>query len=260
MFNHTQSSHTHSRARKRVFAILMTAAVVAVAGAGAAGASAAETEPRAAVDLGSAGSFSILSKSGITDVYASAITGNVGSSPITGAAILVGCDEVTGSIYSVDAEGPACKITDDTLLTGAVGDLEIAYRDAAARTTPDFVNLGAGEIGGLTLTPGLYKWGTDVNISTDVTLTGAPDDVFIFQVSGDIKQASAKNVILDGVQAKNVFWQSAGEVVIGTTAHFEGTILSRTLIALKTGASVNGHLYAQTAVTLESSTVTIPVD
>lgn len=251
---------TRTRARKRAFSILITAAVVAVAGAGAAGASAAETQPLSAVDLGSAESFSILSKTGITDVYASAVTGNVGSSPITGAAIHLACDEVTGSIYSVDASGPACKITDDTLLTGAVGDLEIAYRDAAGRTTPDSVNLGAGEIGGLTLTPGLHKWGTDVNISSDVTLAGGPDDVFILQVSGDITQAAAKNVILDGVQAKNVFWQSAGQVVIGTTAHFEGTILSHTLIALKTGATVTGHLFAQTAVTLERNTVTLPAE
>ncbi|TFD72990.1 DUF3494 domain-containing protein [Cryobacterium gelidum] len=86
------------------------------------------------------------------------------------------------------------------------------------------------------------------------------DDVFIFQISKDLEQASAQNVILaGGVQAKNVFWQVAGSVAIGTTAHFEGTILSHTMIALKTGATINGRLQAQTAVTLQSNTVTAPV-
>jgi len=247
-----------SRSRTRLMAVLLTAAVVGIGGAGAAGAS-AETIPLAPVELGDASSFAILSKAGVTDVYASAIVGDVGASPISGSAIHLECDEVTGTIYSVNEAGPSCKVTDDTFLTGAVGDLEIAYTDAAGRTNPDFINLGAGEIGGLTLTPGLYKWGTDVQISNDVTLTGGPDDVFIFQISGDLTQSSAKNVTLaGGVQAKNVFWQSAGEVAIGTTAHFEGTIMSHTLIALKTGASINGRLLAQTAVTLQSNTVNVP--
>jgi uncharacterized protein (DUF2062 family) len=74
-----------------------------------------------------------------------------------------------------------------------------------------------------------------------------------------LNEASAKNVTLTGgAQAKNVFWQSAGGVAIGTHAHFEGTILARTLIAMKTGASINGRLLAQTAVTLQMNTVTIP--
>ncbi len=100
-----------------------------------------------------------------------------------------------------------------------------------------------------------------MNISTDVTLTGTSDDVFIFQISKDLEQASAQSVILAGdVQAKNVFWQVAGSVAIGTTAHFEGTILSHTMIAMKTGATINGRLLAQTAVTLQSNTVTAPVE
>ncbi|TFC73624.1 DUF3494 domain-containing protein [Cryobacterium sp. TMS1-20-1] len=251
-----------SPSRKRLLGALLAVAIVGVGSIGVGGAVADETAPRAAVDLGEAGTFAVLSKSGITDVYASTVSGNVGSSPITGAAIHLTCPEVlTGTIYSVDAEGPSCKVTNDTYLTTAVSDLELAYTDAAGRTTPDFINLGAGEIGGLTLTPGLYKWGTDVNISTDVTLTGSSTDVFIFQISKDLQQASAQNVILAGdAQAKNVFWQVAGSVAIGTTAHFEGTILSQTMIAMKTGASINGRLLAQTAVTLQSNTVTAPVE
>jgi Ice-binding-like len=211
------------------------------------------------VDLGSAGNFAILSKSGITDVYSSAILGDVGTSPITGAAIGLKCDEVTGTVYTVNAAGPACRVVDPTRLTLGVGAMETAYADAAGRVLPDVLNLGAGEIGGETLTPGLYKWTTDVTISNDVTLSGGPNDVFILQIAGTLRQASAKSVTLvGGVQAKNVFWQTAGAVTLGTTAHFEGIILSKTMIAMKTHASINGRLFAQTAVTLQMNAVTQP--
>jgi len=221
---------------------------------------AAAAAPETPVNLGSAGNFTVLSKSGITDVFKTSIGGDVGTSPITGAAIGLTCAEVNGIIYTVDAAGPLpCSVTDPTRLTAAVGDMESAYNDAAGRTLPDELNLGAGELGGLTLTPGLYKFTSNVSISNDVTLAGGPDDVWIFQIAGTLDQASAKNVTLaGGAQAKNVFWQSAGAVTIGTQAHFEGTILSKTMIAMKTKASINGRLLAQTAVTLQMNTITPP--
>jgi hypothetical protein len=214
---------------------------------------------QAPVNLGAAGPFAILSKSGITDVPSSIITGNVGSSPISGASIGVTCAEVTGTIFSVNAAGPLpCRVTDATGLTTAVSDEETAYTDAAGRTNPDALNLGAGQMGGLTLAPGLYKWTSNVSISTDVTLAGGPNDVWIFQISGTLNQAPATKVILSGgALAKNVFWQTAGGVVIGTTAHSEGTIMSKTMIAMNTGASTNGRLLAQTQVTLQKNSVTI---
>jgi hypothetical protein len=216
--------------------------------------------PEAPVDLGSAGNFTVLSKTGITNVVRSDVVGNVGTSPITGAALLLTCDQVTGYIYTVDAAGPLpCRVTDATRLTAAVGDMEAAYNDAAGRVNPDVVNLGAGEIGGLTLAPGLYKWGTSVNISNDVTLAGGPNDVWILQIAGNLTEDSAKHVTLTGgAQAKNVFWQSAGAVAIGTQAHFEGVILTKTMIAMKTKASINGRLLAQTAVTLQMNSVVQP--
>ena len=219
------------------------------------------SNPQKTVKLGSAGTFALLSKTGITDVYASVITGDVGASPITGAAIGLTCGEIAaGILYTVDAAGPLpCSVTAATLLTSAVSDMEAAYTDAAGRVLPDFINLGTGEIGSKTLAPGLYKWGTDVSISTDVTLNGGPTDVWIFQISGGINQASATRVNLTGgALAKNVFWQSAGVVSIGTTAHFEGVVLAKTLVAVKTGATVNGRLLAQTAVTLQKNSVTQP--
>jgi len=212
------------------------------------------------VNLGDAGNFAILSQSGITDVYRSAIVGDVGTSPITGAAILLTCGEVSGTIFTVDMAGPLpCSINDATYLTTVVGDMGFAYNDAAGRLSPDFTELGAGEIGGLTLTPGLYKWTTGLMISTDVTLSGGPDDVWIFQVAGTMNQANSTRVTLaKGAQAKNIFWQVAGATTIGTNAHFEGVVLDKTMIALNTGASVTGRLLAQSAVTLQMNAITEP--
>ena len=214
----------------------------------------------AGVNLGVAGDFVILSKSGITNVYKSAITGDVGTSPITGAALLVTCAEVTGTIYTVDAAGPLpCRVTNASMLTTAVSDMEAAYTDAAGRANPDFSELGAGNIGGKTLTPGLYKWTSTVIIPTDVTISGGPNDVWIFQVAGTLTMSSAvKITLIGGAQAKNIFWQTAGAVTFGTTSHFEGNILGQTGINLQTGASINGRMLAQTAVTLQMNTVTQP--
>jgi hypothetical protein len=215
----------------------------------------------APVILGTAGQFAILTKAGTTDVPTSVITGNVGASPITGAAIGLTCPEVTGTIYEVDAAGPLCFVTDATLLTTAVSDMELAYSSAAGRTVPAAITeLGAGDISGRTLPPGLYKWGTGVLIDNrGITLNGGPNDVWIFQIAKDLTVNNGAIVTLSGgAKAKNIFWQTFGVAIIGTTVHFEGIILSQTAINLGTGASVNGRLLAQTAVTLDHNTVTQP--
>jgi hypothetical protein len=212
------------------------------------------------VNLGLAGSFTILSKTGITDVYKSSVRGDVGSSPITGAAVLLKCTEVVGTIYTVDAAGPLpCRVTNATRLTSAVSDMQSAYADAAGRSNPDFLNLGAGNIGGKTLTRGLYKWTSALIIPTSITITGGPNDIFIFQVAGTLQMSSAVNITLTGgALAKNIFWQTAGAVTIGTGSHFEGIILGKTGINFQTGSTVNGRLLAQTAVTLQMNAVTQP--
>ena len=212
------------------------------------------------VDLGVAGDFAILSKSGITNVPPSAITGNVGTSPITGAALLLTCPQVDGTIYTVDPAGPLpCRVTDAPGLTTAVLNMQAAYTDAAGRSNPDYLNVGAGIIGGLTLYPGLHKWTSTLLIPTDITLDGGPDDVWIFQVSGTLTMSSAVRMNLKGgAQASNIFWQVSGAVTLGTTSHFEGNLLGATSIAVQTGATVNGRLLAQTAVTLQMNTVTMP--
>ncbi len=112
----------------------------------------------------------------------------------------------------------------------------------------------------MNLAPGLYKWGTGLAIdAAGVTLTGAANDVWIFQIAQNLTVASGAIVTLSGgAQAKNVFWQVAGQATLGTTANFKGTILSQTLISLNTGAVLNGRALAQTEVTLIQNTVTKP--
>jgi len=214
------------------------------------------TEP---VNLGGAGHFVILSKSGITDVPASAVVGNIGTSPISGTADHLSCAEVTGKIYAVDAAGPApCSLKAPSRLTTAVYDMQTAYTNAAGRRA-GATGLGGGNLGGLTLGPGVYKWGTSVTVPTNLTLDGDSYSVWIFQIAQNLTLADGKAVILSGhAQAQNIFWQVAGKVDLGTTSHFEGIILSKTLIAMKTGASINGRLFAQTAVTLQMNNVTAP--
>jgi uncharacterized protein YjdB len=212
--------------------------------------------------LGLAGNFATLTKSGITDVPSSAIIGNIGASPISGAAIGVTCAEVTGTIYSVDAAGPApCSVIDPVMLTTAVSNMETAYTDAAGRPAgvgPN-LNLGAGTVAGQTLVPGTYTWGSNVTITTDLTLNGGPADVWLFQITGTLDlMPNMKVVLTGGALPKNVFWQVAGAVTLFTGSHFEGTILAQTNIAMQTGASMNGRFLAQTGVSLQQNAITIP--
>jgi len=227
-------------------------------------------EGPALVNLRTAGDMVILAKAGITNVPTSSITGNIGASPITAASMdNITCNEISGTIYGSDAAYTgngdvscfAGTASDTTLVANAVLDMGSAYADAAGRTTPDFTELYAGDLSGQTLQPGLYKWGTDVLISTNVTLEGGANDVWIFQIAGDVNVADGSSIFLTGgAMAKNVFWQVGGGTgaIIGTTAHFEGIILAEKGITVNTGALINGRLLAQTGVTLDQNAVTQP--
>ena len=218
-----------------------------------------------AVSLGAAGDFAILAMSGVSTVPTSAITGNLGISPaaataltgfsqaLDGTTIFATSPQVTGKVYASNYFEPT-----PANLTTAIGDMQLAFTDAAGRA-PDVTELGAGSIGGLTLNRGVYKWGTGLLIPTSVTLQGTATDVFIFQIAQDLTVSSATSVILaGGALPKNIVWQVSGGVDLGTTSHLEGVILCKTAITLRTGASINGRLMAQTAVNLDSSTVTQP--
>lgn len=218
----------------------------------------------AVVDLGEAGNYVILAKTAINNAPSSGIIGNLGLSPAatsyyTGLALTdftgyATAAQVSGKLYAADMASPT-----PVNLTTAVENMITAYNDAAGRVTPDYVELEAGNIGGQTLRTGLYKWSNTVIIPTDVTISGTADDVWIFQISGDLTMSSAVNIILEGgAKASNIFWQVAGETTLGTNAHFEGIILSMTGITLQTGASLNGRALAQTAVILDGNTVVQP--
>ena len=219
---------------------------------------------QAIVNLGTAGDYVILAKTAINNISTSAIIGDLGLSPaatsyVTGFALTNATGyatsaQITGKIFAADMVAPT-----STNLTTAVNNMLTAYTDAAGRSTPDFTELGTGNIGGKTLVAGLYKWTSTVTIPSDITISGDDTDVWIFQISGNLTMSSAvKITLIGGAQAKNIFWQVAGAVTLGTTSHFEGIILGKTGINLQTGASINGRMLAQTAVTLQKNSVTRP--
>lgn len=221
----------------------------------------------APVGLGAAGNFVILAKTAISSVPTAIITGDIGLSPAA-ETYITGFDPLardSTNVFSTNAQivGKAYAsnqvLPTPSNLTTAVSNMEAAYTDAAGRPTPDFVELYSGDLGGKTLVPGLYKWTTTVLIPTDVTLSGGPNDVWIFQTTKDLTMSSAKQVtIIGGGLAKNVFWQVAGQVTIGTTSHFEGILLCKTQVSLLTGSTMDGRILAQSQVALQSAHVTQP--
>lgn len=222
-------------------------------------------EGTSAVNLGSAANYAILSKTGVSTVPASVITGDVGLSPAA-TSYLTGFDLTLNGTYAtstqVTGELHASTMTSPTpsSLTTAIADMQTAYNFAAGRTEPDSLNLLSGAIGGQTLTPGLYKWTSSVNISgTNLTLTGSITDTWIFQVDGDLNLAAAKSIILSGgALARNIVWQVAGTVTMGSTSHFEGVVLCKTNIDMQANSTMKGRLLAQTSIALDHATVTQP--
>ena len=225
-----------------------------------------ETVQTSPITLGTAGNFVILSKSGISTTGTTLIVGDIGVSPIAATGI-------TGFNLSLDASGQFWK---SSLVTGkvyasnnapptpanmtaAVGNMENAYNEAAA-VAAGVTELGAGNIGGLTLAPGVYKWSSGLIIPTSVTLSGSATDVWIFQVAGNLDISSNRMVILGGsALPQNIFWQVAGQTTLETGSIFEGIILDKTAIVMNTGATLVGGALAQTAVTLDANDVLTPV-
>jgi len=218
----------------------------------------------AVVDLGTAANYVILAKTAINNNAITAITGDLGLSPaatsyVTGFAITNATGyatsaQVTGKIFAADMVAPT-----PINLTTAVNNMITAYNDAAGRPSPDFSELGTGNIGGKTLSAGLYKWTSNVTLPSDITISGRATDVWIFQIAGNLTMSSAVKITLSGgALAKNIFWQVAGQATLGTTSHLEGIVLSMTGITFQTGASMNGRALAQTAVVLDGNVVTKP--
>ncbi|MCX7173396.1 MAG: Ig-like domain-containing protein [Proteobacteria bacterium] len=242
----------------------------------------------ACVDIGTAANYAILAKAGVDTVPSSAVTGNIGVSPIarvglTGwSQVLEPTDtfwtsaQVTGKLYASDMVGG----TTTSDLSTAIGNMGTAYTTAGGmaksggalpaggpRECPgvgamsDTTNAlpGGGGFPVTGLPAGVYTCAVNVTIPDTLTLNGSATDVWVFRITGKLTQANGKSVLLTGgALAENVFWRVSDTVTIGTTAHIEGVILAQTNIALQTGASIKGRLLAQTAVTLDKATVTKP--
>ncbi|MEQ1916136.1 MAG: ice-binding family protein [Gallionella sp.] len=225
------------------------------------------------VNLGAAGKYAILAKTNVSTVPNSVVTGNVAVSPaartfLTGWSLITeptdtsfGSAQVSGRLFAADNVGGSTSVN----LTTAVADMGTAYT-AAAGLAPAGGGLvtacpGAGAFGGLTLAAGVYTCTPAVGIAaaTNLTLNGTATDVWVFQMAGGYTQAAATQVILTGgALPQNVFWVSAATVTVGATAVMQGVVLSQTNIGMGAGSTVNGRLLAQTAVTLNQTTVTQP--
>jgi uncharacterized repeat protein (TIGR02543 family) len=219
--------------------------------------------------LGGAGNFSILTKAGISTTGITLINGDIGVSPaaataITGFGLIMDASGeysrspiVTGRIYASNYAAPT-----PSNMTTAVANMETAYTTANGLVTPaPVLETGAGNITGLDLAPGLYKWSTGVliNPNTIVTLTGGANDTWVFQIAQNLTVNNGARIVLaGGAQAKNIMWVVAGQATLGTSTNFSGNILSKTLISTNNNTTVTGRLLAQTAVTLIGTTVIQP--
>ncbi|HXH76194.1 MAG TPA: ice-binding family protein [Bacteriovoracaceae bacterium] len=216
-------------------------------------------------DLGSAGSYAILSKTGISTSGATMITGHIGVSPaaesyVTGFTI-TDASPVTHAtaaevaipymVYAADMVSPT-----PSNLTTAVGSMQTAYTDAMGRINPDFLEYMSGNLSGLTLAPGLYKWTGNVTIPTDLTISGSATDIWIFQVALSVDIYAGKRILLGGqAKAENIYWVVAENMDMLANSHFEGILLVKKAVNFGTGATMNGRIYSQTDVNLLGNTI-----
>src|ERR1035437_583023 len=217
------------------------------------------TTPLLPVTLGLTGGFAILSYAGITNTGPTIITGDVGVSPLAASYMSgFGTPNVVGTIYGVDATGPAGSVPFPSMLTQAMGDLTTAFNDAEGRTVnPIGV---AGNLGGRTLYSGLYKSNGSLEISSgNLTLDAQGDGnaVWIFQIASGFNMTPGRQVFLSGgTKASNIFWQVGSAATFGTTCVMKGTIMAYTTITFATGASLEGRALSRTAaVTLQSNVI-----
>ena len=212
------------------------------------------------VPLGNAGLFAVLAGSGITNTGATTINGDVGSSPThseTGFAACPAADCVTLTGTNHNSPDP-----NDAVTQQAKTDLTTAYNNAAGQT-PTTVGT---ELGGTTLTPGVYNSADGTfGMTGTLTLNGGVDDIFIFQTASTLITANSGNVaFIGGAQACNVFWKVGSSATLGTGSSFSGTILANTSISLGDGVTVDGRLLAGEqasgagAVTLIHDTIKAP--
>ena len=204
----------------------------------------------APVGLGTTESFAVLAGSAVTNTGPTVIRGSLGACPTPAISGFPPGTVLDGTVHAADA-----------VCLQAQSDLGIAYDDAAGRA-PTTTYPGVQDLGGLTLTPGVYK-ATAFAITGTLTLDaqGDPNAVWIFQAGSTLITATDSRVVLvNGAQPCNVFWQVGSSATLGVGSTFVGTILALTSITANTNATVQGRLLARNgAVTLDSNTVTRPV-
>jgi len=206
-----------------------------------------QTTIQANVSMASLSTYAVLAGSAITSTGATSITGDLGLAPGSSVGgfppgILVGTQHVN-----------------DISSTQAKLDLTAAYNDLAGRTATDIVTL-SGNIGGLTLTPGLYKSTSTLAVSSgDLTFDakGNADAIFVIQIASSFTATSGRKVFLSGsAQAKNIYWQVGSSATFGTTSAFKGNILAMQSITFDTGASLDGKALARIGgVTMAGNTI-----
>jgi hypothetical protein len=200
-----------------------------------------------AVNLGTANSFAVLGGSTITNTGPTVVNGDLGLNPGTS---LTGFPPgtVTGAKHITDATAAQAEI-----------DLVTAYDAASGQTGAVTVT---GDLGGRTLTPGVYNSASTMGLTGTLTLDGQsdPNAVFVFQVGSALTTASASNIVLtNGAQACNVYWQVSTSATIGTNSTFVGTVMALTSITATTGAVINGRVLARNgAVTLDTNSINVP--
>lgn len=219
------------------------------------------------VNLATAANFAVLAGTAVTNTPTSVITGDVGLSPAAGSNYAgITLAQITGTLYAVDGTGPSGSTNNPALLTTAKNDLTAAYLDAAGRTPTQTFVAGDNQLGGQTLTAGVYAFGhastANITAASPLTLDAQGDSsaVFIFQASSDLVTASSSVVrLVNGAQACNVFWQVTSSATLGTSSTFVGTIMALTSNTVTTSATVAGRVLARNAaVTLDQNTITRP--
>jgi hypothetical protein len=206
-----------------------------------------QTTTQTNVALGSTSTLAVLAGASVTSTGATTITGDMGLSP--GSSIGGFPPGILNGVQHVN----------DNISTQAKLDLTAAYNDLAGRTSTDIVTL-SGNIGGLTLTPGLYKSTSSLAISSgDLTFDakGNANAIFIIQIATTLTTTSGRKVILaGGALASNIFWQVGSSATFGTTSVFKGSVLAMQSITLNTGATIDGRVLARTgSITLAGNTI-----
>lgn len=200
-----------------------------------------------AVTLGTADSFAVLAGSTVTNTGPSVVSGDLGVSPGSAVVGFPPGNVVNGTIHAGDA-----------VAAQAESDAQTAYVALAGQACD--VNLTGQDLGGLTLTSGVYCFDSSAQLTGTLTLDaqGDPDAVFIFQIGSTLTTASNSSVVLiNGAQACNVYFQVGSSATLGTNTTFVGTIIALTSITANTGATVDGRLLALNgAVTLDTNTIT----